>query len=107
MYMCVNVSIQVAVVAEVETPWLVERSFPSPQLVPAAADRVGDKRFESGPGTRSLLSDRSWLPRRGEVRVTIGAAITPAGPGWDPALELRDAARKTIATTLAETTHDD
>ena len=47
------------------------------------------------------------LPRRGEVRVTIGAALAPAGPGWDPALELRDAARKTIATTLAETTHDD
>ena len=61
MYMCVNVSIQIPVVAEVEMPWLVERSFPSrePQLLPAATVRVGDKRFVSGSGTRGGGRDGS------------------------------------------------
>ncbi|MEO7160311.1 MAG: AMP-binding protein [Polaromonas sp.] len=57
-------------------------------------------------GTRSLLRDKAWLPHRSEVRVTIGAAISPAGPGWGHALELRDAARKSIAAALAEPTLD-
>lgn len=57
-------------------------------------------------GTRSLLRDGAWLPQRGDVRVTISAAIKPAGPGWDHALELRDAARKAMAASLAETTLD-
>ena len=57
-------------------------------------------------GTRSLLRDKAWLPHRSAVRVTIVAAIRPAGPGWDRALELRDAARKAIAATLAEPTID-
>ena len=53
-------------------------------------------------GTRSLLRDRAWLPDRSDVRVMIGVAIAPAGPGWNHALELRDAARKAIAAALAE-----
>ena len=53
-------------------------------------------------GTRSLLRDKAWLPNRSDIRVTIGVAIVPAGPGWKHALELRDAARKTIAAALAE-----
>jgi 1-acyl-sn-glycerol-3-phosphate acyltransferase len=57
-------------------------------------------------GTRSLLRDQAWLPQRGDVRVTIGEPIPPAGPGWDHALELRDAARKAMAASLAETTLD-
>ena len=57
-------------------------------------------------GTRSLLRDKAWLPRRSEVRVTIGAPIAPAGPGWDRALELRDASRKAIASSLQEATLD-
>ena len=44
-------------------------------------------------GTRSLLRDMAWLPDRSAVRVMIGVAIAPAGPGWNHALELRDAAR--------------
>jgi 1-acyl-sn-glycerol-3-phosphate acyltransferase len=57
-------------------------------------------------GTRSLLRDKAWLPDRSAVQVTIAAAITPKGPGWDRALELRDAARKAISATLAEPTLD-
>ena len=53
-------------------------------------------------GTRSLLRDMAWLPDRGDVRVTIGVAIAPAGPNWNHAIELRDAARKAIAAALAE-----
>jgi 1-acyl-sn-glycerol-3-phosphate acyltransferase len=53
-------------------------------------------------GTRSLLRDASWLPRRHEVQVTIGAAIAPAGAGWSHALLLRDTARGAIAACLAE-----
>jgi 1-acyl-sn-glycerol-3-phosphate acyltransferase len=57
-------------------------------------------------GTRSLLRDGAWLPQRGDVRVTISAAIPPASPGWDHALEQRDAARKAMAASLAEATLD-
>ena len=57
-------------------------------------------------GTRSLLRDKVWLPDRSDVRVTIGAPIPPAGPGWNHALELRDAARKSMAAALAEPTLD-
>ena len=57
-------------------------------------------------GTRSLLRDGAWLPQRGDVRVTIGEPIKPAGPGWDHALELRDAARKAMAASLVEATLD-
>ena len=53
-------------------------------------------------GTRSLLRDNAWLPNRSAIRVTVGVAIAPAGPGWNRALELRDAARKAIAAALAE-----
>ncbi len=55
-------------------------------------------------GTRSLLRDGVWLPRRNAVRVTLGEVIAPAGPGWQHALELRDAARRAMAASLAETT---
>ena len=57
-------------------------------------------------GTRSLLRDKAWLPDRSAVRVTIGAPIVPPGPGWNHALELRDATRKAIAAALAEPTLD-
>lgn len=58
-------------------------------------------------GTRSLLRDGAWLPRRCAIEVTIGEAIPAGGPGWDHALALRDAARKALAAHLAEATHDD
>ena len=55
-------------------------------------------------GTRSLLRDGVWLPRRTEVRMALGEVIAPAGPGWQHALELRDTARRAMAARLAETT---
>ena len=58
-------------------------------------------------GTRSLLRDKAWLPNRSDIRVTVGAAILPTRTGWVQALELRDAARKWMAVTLAEPTLDD
>jgi 1-acyl-sn-glycerol-3-phosphate acyltransferase len=57
-------------------------------------------------GTRSLLRDGAWLPQRSEVRVMIGEPIQPMGPGWERTLELRDATRKAMATSLKETTLD-
>jgi 1-acyl-sn-glycerol-3-phosphate acyltransferase len=53
-------------------------------------------------GTRSLLRDGTWWPRRGPIGVTLGAPLVPAGTGWDSALALREAARGAIAATLAE-----
>ena len=53
-------------------------------------------------GTRTLLRDAAMLPERADIRVSIGRAIRPAGPGWDQALLLRDAARNALAARLAE-----
>jgi 1-acyl-sn-glycerol-3-phosphate acyltransferase len=53
-------------------------------------------------GTRSLLRDESWWPRRCPISVTIGVPLRPAGTGWDSALALREAARQAIAAQLAE-----
>ena len=57
-------------------------------------------------GTRSLLRDQAWLPRRQAVQVLIGEPIAPAGKGWEHALELRDAARKAIVQGLTETSRE-
>jgi 1-acyl-sn-glycerol-3-phosphate acyltransferase len=53
-------------------------------------------------GTREILRDESWLPRRAELRVSIGAPIAPAGEGWSAALQLRDAARSAILAACGE-----
>jgi 1-acyl-sn-glycerol-3-phosphate acyltransferase len=57
-------------------------------------------------GTRSLLRDQAWLPRRQAVRVLIGPPIAPTGAGWEHTLELRDAARTAIAQGLTETSRE-
>lgn len=44
-------------------------------------------------GTRSLLRADQWFPRRGVVRLTLGAPQAPQGPTWAAAVQLRDAAR--------------
>jgi 1-acyl-sn-glycerol-3-phosphate acyltransferase len=44
-------------------------------------------------GTRSILRDGSWFPRRGVASVTAGDALWPQGSDWNAALALRDAAR--------------
>ncbi|MDP2811971.1 MAG: AMP-binding protein, partial [Rhodocyclaceae bacterium] len=47
-------------------------------------------------GTREILHGESWLPRRGAVRVSIGAPIAATGEGWPAALQLRNATRAAI-----------
>jgi 1-acyl-sn-glycerol-3-phosphate acyltransferase len=53
-------------------------------------------------GTRSILRAGQWLPRRGAVRVHIGAALAPGGTDWTAAIALRDAARDAILRHCGE-----
>ena len=53
-------------------------------------------------GTREILRDESWLPRRGAVRVTVCEPIVPVGEGWQAALQLRDATRREILKHCGE-----
>jgi 1-acyl-sn-glycerol-3-phosphate acyltransferase len=53
-------------------------------------------------GTREILRDESWLPRRGEVRVNVCAPIVAAGEGWQAALQMRDATRTEILKHCGE-----
>jgi 1-acyl-sn-glycerol-3-phosphate acyltransferase len=53
-------------------------------------------------GTRSLLRADSWFPRRGAVRIDVGAPIPPGGTDWAAVVELRDAARAALLTRLGE-----
>ena len=57
-------------------------------------------------GTRSLLRAGEWLPRRGEIVITIGTPIVAAEHGWEAALALRDAARRAILASVAEPDSD-
>jgi 1-acyl-sn-glycerol-3-phosphate acyltransferase len=53
-------------------------------------------------GTRSLLRDGQWRPRRSELTVLIGKPERPAGADWQSALQLRDASRRAILAQLGE-----
>ena len=53
-------------------------------------------------GTRSILRDESWFPRRGTVEVRVGEPIRPEGSGWRSAALLRDAARTYIRDRCGE-----
>ncbi|MBK8118826.1 MAG: AMP-binding protein [Sulfuritalea sp.] len=53
-------------------------------------------------GTREVLRDGSWLPRRVAVRVSICAPIPVSGEGWQAALQLRDATRAAILAHCGE-----
>jgi 1-acyl-sn-glycerol-3-phosphate acyltransferase len=53
-------------------------------------------------GTRSLLRDGQWRPRRGELKVLIGQPVLAAGDDWQAILQLRDAARRDILAQLQE-----
>jgi 1-acyl-sn-glycerol-3-phosphate acyltransferase len=44
-------------------------------------------------GTRSILRDGHWLPRRGRISVHVSAPVAPDGTGWNAAIDLRDRAR--------------
>jgi 1-acyl-sn-glycerol-3-phosphate acyltransferase len=53
-------------------------------------------------GTRSMLRDGSWLPRRGAISVHIGAPIAPAGDDFQAGLALRDSVRAEILAHCGE-----
>jgi 1-acyl-sn-glycerol-3-phosphate acyltransferase len=55
-------------------------------------------------GTRSILRDGQWLPRRGDVEVHIGELIMPDGVDFAAIVRLRDRVRAAI---LAHTTEPD
>lgn len=47
-------------------------------------------------GTRSVLRDGQWLPRRGPIGVVIGSPLWPDGEDWPAAMRLRNTARAEI-----------
>ncbi|MBI5437289.1 MAG: AMP-binding protein [Nitrosomonadales bacterium] len=53
-------------------------------------------------GTRSILRDGHWFPRRGIITVTIGKPIAPEGKGWAAAIQLRNKARAEISRRCGE-----
>jgi len=53
-------------------------------------------------GTRAILRAEQWFPRRGMVRVTVGAPMRPQGSDWGAAVALRDAVRTQIARYCGE-----
>ncbi|TAN84687.1 MAG: hypothetical protein EPN14_01850, partial [Gallionella sp.] len=53
-------------------------------------------------GTRSILRDGHWFPRRGIITVTIGQPIVPEGKGWAAAIRLRNAARMEVLRRCGE-----
>ncbi len=53
-------------------------------------------------GTRSILRDGSWFPRRGAVSVVIGDPLVPRGTDWAAALALREATRAHILRWCGE-----
>lgn len=55
-------------------------------------------------GTRAVLRDRSWWPRRGALALTVCAPVEPRGDDWHDLLALRDAVRARILAHCGE--HD-
>ncbi|MCX7827148.1 MAG: 1-acyl-sn-glycerol-3-phosphate acyltransferase [Verrucomicrobiae bacterium] len=57
-------------------------------------------------GTRSMLRDGSWFPRRVPLSVVVGRPIMPDGGEWAAAVRLRDAARAEILRGCGEPDRD-
>lgn len=53
-------------------------------------------------GTRAVMPDGHWLPRRGVVQVVVGAPVLPDGSDWAAAVRLRDRTRKAMLTACGE-----
>ncbi|MBI5909459.1 MAG: AMP-binding protein [Betaproteobacteria bacterium] len=53
-------------------------------------------------GTRSVLRDGNWFPRRNAIVLTIGAPLAPQGSDWNAAVALRAAARAEILRRCGE-----
>ncbi|QKE40381.1 MAG: AMP-binding protein [Ferrovum myxofaciens] len=53
-------------------------------------------------GSRVVLRDGQWFPRRGAISITIGVPILPEGTAWPDALKLRNAVRAEILRHCGE-----
>jgi 1-acyl-sn-glycerol-3-phosphate acyltransferase len=53
-------------------------------------------------GTRSILRDGQWLPRRGVIQVVVSPPLRLAGRDWSTAVGLRDAVRAAILANCGE-----
>jgi 1-acyl-sn-glycerol-3-phosphate acyltransferase len=54
-------------------------------------------------GTRAVLRDGSWLPRRGTIRIVFEPVVAPTGKEWADVLRLRDLSRSAILRHCGET----
>lgn len=76
------------------------RAQPQPNRTTAPAALAGDV---LDVGDRHILRyDGRWFPRRGNVEVNIGQAITPTGAGFEAALVLKNATRAVILAHVNE-----
>ena len=70
-----------------------------------AAARAGTPVLVSGLcGSRAILRDQTWMPRRGRLKLAVGTLLVPPGDGWAAAVGLRDSARKEMLRLCGE--HD-
>jgi 1-acyl-sn-glycerol-3-phosphate acyltransferase len=53
-------------------------------------------------GTRRVLRDKTWIPRRGPIHVRIGEPLIPEGEGFRAVVSLRDRAVAAIADHCGE-----
>ena len=53
-------------------------------------------------GTRSMLRDGQWLPRRVHVRMELAPPLQPEDNGWNAAVALRDGVRAEMLRRLGE-----
>ena len=53
-------------------------------------------------GTRSVLRDGQWRPRRGVVRIIVAPPLAPDGGDWAAAVRLRERARAAILAVCGE-----
>ncbi|MGH9712009.1 MAG: AMP-binding protein [Candidatus Acidiferrales bacterium] len=56
-------------------------------------------------GARQILRDKTYLPRRGQITVTLGPLVFPdtsAGDDWHEIVRLRDSTREIIAQHVGE-----
>ena len=53
-------------------------------------------------GTRSVLRDGDWLPRRGVIQILAGPLLRPEGKDWAAAVALRNRARAEILARCGE-----
>lgn len=53
-------------------------------------------------GTRAVLRDGQWFPRRVPIFAMVSAPIRPDGDDWSASIRLRDAVRAEILKHCAE-----